>query len=119
MIEWRHLSVGGETCERCGTTGAAVMEAVDDLTFELGKKDIRVLFREVVIDKDRLEESNLITFNGIPLEELIAGDQTEPSCSSCSTLTGMDACCRAVQVDNQLYEAIPAWLIKRAALQGA
>ena len=77
MIEWRHLSVGGETCERCGTTGAAVMEAVDDLTFELGKKDIRVLFREVVIDKDRLEESNLITFNGIPLEELIAGDQTE------------------------------------------
>ena len=49
LIEWIHLSVGGETCERCGTTGAAVMEAVDDLTFELGEKDIRVLFREVVI----------------------------------------------------------------------
>jgi hypothetical protein len=115
VIEWRHLSVGGATCERCGSTGSAVMEAFDELTGELGARGIKVLFREVVLDKNRLAESNMITLNGIPLEDLIAGETTETPCCSCSTLTGADACCRAVTVDNRQYEEIPAWLIKQAA----
>jgi len=115
VIEWRHLSVGGATCERCGSTGSAVMEAFDELTAELRARGIKVLFREVVLDKNRLAESNMITLNGIPLEYLIAGETTETPCCSGSTLTGADACCRAVTVDNRQYEEIPAWLIKQAA----
>jgi hypothetical protein len=27
VVEWRRLAVGGETCERCGETGAIVRAA--------------------------------------------------------------------------------------------
>ncbi len=115
VIEWRHLVVDGGTCERCGATGSEVRTAVDALTQELGAHGIKVVFKETPLGTDRLEESNKILLNGKPIEDLIAGGVTETSCSSCSTLTGTSACCRAVEVDNQQYEEIPAWLIKRAA----
>jgi hypothetical protein len=115
VIEWRHLVVDGATCERCGATGSEVRTAVDALTKELGSLGIKIVFKETALDPDQLEESNKILLNGKPVEDLIAGGVTETPCSSCSTLTGTSACCRAVEVDNQQYEEIPAWLIKRAA----
>ena len=115
VIEWRHLVVDGATCERCGATGSEVKTAVDALTKELGALGIKVVFKEIPLGTDQLEESNKILLNCKPLEGLIAGGVTETPCSSCSTLTGTSACCRAVEVDNQQYEEIPAWLIKRAA----
>ena len=115
VIEWRHLVVDGATCERCGATGSEVNIAVDALTKELGALGIKVVFKETALGTDQLEESNKILLNGKPLEDLIDGGVTETPCSSCSTLTGTSACCRAVEVDNQQYEEIPAWLIKRAA----
>jgi hypothetical protein len=115
VIEWRHLVVNGATCERCGATGSEVKIAVDALTKELGARGIKVVFKETPLGTDQLEESNKILLNGKPLEDLIAGGVTETPCSSCSTLTGTSACCRAVEVDNQQYEEIPAWLIKQAA----
>jgi hypothetical protein len=115
VIEWRHLVVNGGTCERCGVTGSEVKAAVDALTKELGARGIKVVFKETPLGPDQLEESNKILLNGKPLEDLISGSVSETPCSSCSTLTGTSACCRAVEVDNQQYEEIPAWLIKKAA----
>ena len=115
VIEWRHLVVDGATCERCGATGSEVKNAVNELTKELGSFGIKVVFKETPLGTDQLEESNKILLNGKPIEDLISGSVTETPCSSCSTLTGTSACCRAVEVDNQQYEEIPAWLIKRAA----
>jgi hypothetical protein len=115
VIEWCHLVVDGATCERCGATGSEVKNAVNELTKELGSFGIKVVFKETPLGTDQLEESNKILLNGKPIEDLIAGSVTETSCSSCSTLTGTSACCRAVEVDNEQYEEIPAWLIKRAA----
>ncbi len=115
VIEWRHLVVDGATCERCGATGSEVKTAVDALTKELGMLGVKVVFRETALGTDQLDESNTILMNGRPFEDFIAGGVTETPCSSCSTLTGTSACCRAVEVDNQQYEEIPAWLIKRAA----
>ncbi len=115
VIEWRHLVVNGATCERCGATGSEVKTAVDELTQELGALGVKVVFRETALGPDQLEESNTILMNGRPFEEFIAGGVTETPCSSCSTLTGTSACCRAVEVDNQQFEEIPAWLIKQAA----
>lgn len=108
VIEWRHLVVDGATCERCGATGSEIRTAVDALPKELGALGIKVVFKETSLGTDQLE-------NGKPIEDLISGGVTETPCSSCSTLTGTSACCRAVEVDNQQYEEIPAWLIKRAA----
>ena len=108
VIEWRHLVVDGATCERCGATGSEVRTAVDALTEELGARGIKVVFKETPLGTDQLEESNKILLNGKPIEDLIAGDVTETPCISCSTLTGTSACCRAVEVDNQQYEEIPA-----------
>ena len=115
VIEWRHLVVNGGTCERCGATGSEVRIAVDALTKELGAHGIKVVFKETPLGTNQLEESNKILLNGKPIEDLIAGGVTETPCSSCSTLTGTSACCRAIEVDNQQYEEIPAWLIKQAA----
>lgn len=108
VIEWRHLVVDGATCERCGATGSEIRTAVDALPKELGALGIKVVFKETSLGTDQLE-------NGKPIEDLISGGVTETPCSSCSTLTGTSACCRAVEVDNQQYEEIPAWLIMEAA----
>jgi hypothetical protein len=115
VIEWRHLVVDGATCERCGATGSEVRTAVDALTKELGALGIKVVFKETALGTDQLDKSNKILLNGKPIEDLIAGGVIETPCSSCSTLTGTSVCCRAVEVDKQQYEEIPAWLIKRAA----
>lgn len=115
VIEWRHLVVDGATCERCGATGSQVRTAVGALTKELGALGIKVVIKETPLGTDQLEESNKILLNGKPLEDLINGGVTETPCSSCSTLTGTSACCRAIEVDNTQYEEIPTWLIKRAA----
>ena len=65
-----------------------------------------------------MAQSNLILFNGVPLEELLDGATAdENACASCSCLTGSDTSCRTVQYGGSVYEDIPPELIRRAALK--
>jgi len=67
--------------------------------------------------------SNLILFNGIPLEAVLehaAADASPcPSCScpSCSCLTGSERSCPTVVYRGKSYEEIPADLIRKAAFK--
>ncbi|KUK61404.1 MAG: hypothetical protein XE10_1495 [Methanoculleus marisnigri] len=120
VVEWRHIGRDIEhTCERCGETGKAVMDVVEQIRPILEEEGITVRVVETPIENAAIKESNSILFNGMPLEDLIEGmEVTTTPCASCACITGQDdAACRAVEYDGERYESIPPELIARAALR--
>lgn len=116
VIEWKHIGRDVEnTCVRCGETGLAVIDAVEEIRPALGEEGITVRIIETVLPYEEISESNSILFNGIPLEDLIERmTVTTTPCISCTCITGQDeAECRAVEYEGTLYEAIPIELILR------
>jgi len=114
-IEWKHFAVGDATCERCGNTGDALHTAVEELRHEFAPAGVKINLTETLLDKTRITESNEIRMNGMLLEDLLAAGVVSTDCSSCSTLAGESICCRAIEIDNERYEDIPAEMIKKAA----
>ncbi len=51
VVEWRHLAVEGETCERCGGTGANVRAAVEAMAPVLAAQGIVLELREVELHR--------------------------------------------------------------------
>lgn len=116
IIEWRHFEKEGATCLRCSATGKALEEVVGYLRKELAPQGIQVAFAETKLPVEELGQSNMILFNGAPLEELLAGaEASESECRSCSCLTGTEALCRTVEYEGKSYEEIPEALIREAA----
>jgi hypothetical protein len=114
IIEWKHLDVEGETCERCSGTIREIRRAVEDLKQE-GKLDgITVRIRETPLSAERIQESNAILINGTPIENILAGTVQGTSCPSCSALTGQSTCCRALTIEGVEYEEVQAAEIRRA-----
>ena len=115
-VEWRHYAKAGKTCVRCSITGKTVAEVVADLREELEPQGVQVIYLESELPQEKLEQSNMILFNGIPLEKLLVGAAaSESACLSCSCLTGTDAYCRTVEYEGVSYEEIPEELIRQAA----
>lgn len=116
VIEWRHYDKQGATCDRCSATGSSVSEVVSELTTELAEKGIVVRFVETPLPEELVAQSNLILFNGAPLEALLdEAAAGENSCPSCSCLTGSETSCRTVQYEGKTYEEISGELIRKAA----
>lgn len=115
-IEWKHLEKEGGTCLRCANTGKTLKELVAEMQARCRPHGVSVTLREVALPADRICESNSIRFNGVLLEELLAGaTPSESYCPSCSELTGTETYCRTVERDGQTYEEIPEELIWEAA----
>jgi hypothetical protein len=114
VIEWKHLDVEGETCERCAGTGQEIHQAVGDLARDRQLRGTTVCIRDSPLDADQIGESNAILINGVPIEQILAGTVRDTSCPSCSVLTGQSSCCRAIEVDGTEYELVPASQIRRA-----
>ena len=86
------------------------------LTNELAGKGITVVFTETKLSEEQMAQSNLVLFNGIPLEDLLGtATSAENDCQSCSCLTGTATACRTVEYQGRSYEDIPAELIRQAA----
>jgi len=120
VIEWKHIGKDvTNTCERCGETGFAVIQAVEEIRPFLETVGIEVRILETVLPDEGIEESNIILFNGTPLEDLIEGmTVTATPCASCACITGQDDVeCRAIEYEGERYEAIPAELIHRVILK--
>ena len=118
-VEWRHVGENVDsTCERCAATGRTLQDVLDEIRPMLSAQRIRIRVKETVLPHDRIGESNIILFNGIPIEDLIdeASVGLTP-CVSCSCMTGTDAQCRALVCGDRTYEEIPADIIRRAALK--
>ena len=114
-IEWKHFAVGNATCERCGNTGDALREAIEELRHEFAPAGVKINLTETLLDKTRMAESNEIRMNSMLIEDLLAAGVISTDCPSCGTLAGESTCCRAIGIDNELYEDIPVWAIKKAA----
>lgn len=86
-----------------------------DLTTELQGHGVTVRFQEIALRPESLAESNLIRFNGRALEDWLGARVTETHCASCCDMVGKTVCCRAVEIDGRVYEAIPKTGIRNAA----
>ena len=116
-IRWQRLvDERGQTCDRCGTTETAVVNAVEKLKRCLGELGI-----DVVLEKEALSpstfhknplESNRIWIAGEPLEKWLSATIGQSKCSSACG----DSDCRTLTVEGETYEAIPAELIVKAGL---
>ena len=118
-IVWQRLVVGGQTCGRCGDTGEAVLSAVETLTEALRPLGIEPVLRTVEIDQSSFDESptesNRILVAGKDLESWVGATTGQ---SRCCSVCG-DHECRTVDVNGIAFEAVPEWLIVKAALLAA
>lgn len=118
-VEWRHVGEDVDTtCVRCGATGRTLAEVVDTIRPMLSARRIRVKTMETVLPPERINESNVILFNGTPIEDLLDDVEVEMTpCASCSCIVGSDVECRAIVCGDETHEAVPADLIRQAALK--
>lgn len=115
-IEWRHLDKAGNTCVRCSDTGAELDAVAASLAAECRPCGWEIGLRETRLDERRIAQSNLLLFNGIPIENLLPNaGASENHCESCCEFTGHPTFCRTLAVGDRSYEAIPAALIRQAA----
>lgn len=119
VIEWRHLAIGGETCERCGSTGANVRAAVEAMAPVLAAQGITLKFREVELPAEEIAHSNEVLVDGTLIEELVGGETAVSDCASCSDLVGAPCCCRTVKVGGEEHEELPESLIAAAIMTAA
>lgn len=115
VIEWKHLEIDGDTCNRCYDTGENLNNEIKRLNRSLQSKGIHVELLDTKLDPSQVKQSNLILFNGVPMEEIINIGVLENHCDSCSDLIGKDTSCRTVIFDGNTYEDVPAKAIRAAA----
>jgi hypothetical protein len=117
-IEWKHLDVEGKTCSRCSDTGEALQEVIGKLTEEYKLSGLQIKFKETKLTSKNILESNVILFNGKPIEALLPEARaSESHCESCSEITGESSSCRTVEFGGKSYGGIPASLIRQAVCQ--
>lgn len=116
-IEWKHLDVEGETCNRCYDTGENLNQEVKRLNRALKPQGIEVEWFETKLDDTEIPQSNTIFFNGVPIEDILNIKVSENYCDSCTALVGNETYCRTVIYEGNEYEDIPAKAIRQAALK--
>jgi len=115
IIEWKHLDVEGETCDRCYDTGENLVQEIKRLNRKLISSGYEVILQETILNKDQVASSNIILFNGVPIEDIIELKVLENYCESCSDLIGSQTYCRTISYDGNEYEDIPAKAIRHAS----
>jgi len=113
-ILWQRVTVGAETCERCGDTGQSVRRAAEALRLELAPRGIEVALTEKTLPPFAVQESNRVFFNGAALEDLVGAEVGLNHCQSCCDLLGAQTDCRTLIVEGREYEALPEELLLRA-----
>ncbi len=117
LIEWKYFDKGGVTCKRCSQTGSNLGDVIKQVKNEYASKGIEIEYKETKLPESRMSESNRVIINGKLLENLIPDAQVgENHCDSCSDLIDdPSGCnCRTVKLGDDIYEAIPAELIRQA-----
>jgi arsenite methyltransferase len=116
-IEWNHLEVSGETCDRCYDTGENLTQEVKRLKRALQPAGVEIELIETILDDTQIPQSNIILFNGVPIEEILNIKVSNNYCDSCTNLLGTETYCRTVTYEGDEYEDIPAKAIRQAALK--
>ncbi len=116
-IEWKHLDVDGQTCVRCSDTGQTLAEVVEELKVKLHPMGIEVEYVETKLNDSQIPQSNVVLFNGVPIEEVLDIKVSQNFCDSCTSLLGKDTYCRTVEFEGTVCEDIPAKAIRQAAFK--
>lgn len=116
-IEWKHLDVAGDTCNRCYDTGENLEQEVKRLNRALQPQGIQVEWFETKLDDTKIPQSNMILYNGVPIEDILDIEVSKNYCDSCTDLLGTDTYCRTITFEGNEYEDIPAKAIRQAALK--
>ena len=119
VVEWRHLAVEGETCERCGGTGANVRSAVEAMGAVLAAQGIDLEFHEVELPPEEIAHSNEVLVDGALIEDLVGDETAVSDCASCGDLVGAPCACRTVTVGGEEHEELPESLIAAAIMTAA
>jgi len=119
VVEWRHLAVEGETCERCSGTGANVRAAVAAMGSVLALRGIALELRETELPPGEIAHSNEVLIDGVPIETLLRGEVAASACPSCADLVGAPCNCRTVKVGEEEFEELPESLIAAAIMTAA
>ena len=119
-IIWQRLvDSNGQTCDRCGATYDELEQAVKKLGTSLKPLGIEptIEIREIGSATFATDptQSNRIWIDGKPLEEWLSANV---SSSRCCNVCG-DSECRTIELDNNVFETIPAELILKAGLIAA
>ena len=117
VVEWKHLDVEGNTCDRFAETGTNLLCDITCLTDFLAPKGVVVELVETRLDPTQISESNALFMNGVSLEEILDIEVLENSCDSCSQLVDSEVCCRTIVYEKKQYDEIPAKAIREAALK--
>ena len=117
IIEWKHLDIDGDTCDRCYDTGENLINEIKRLNRSLNSKGIQVEFIDTKLDSTQVRYSNTIQFNDVPIEEIINIEINENYCDSCTDLIGKDTYCRSVLFDGNIYDDVQAKAIRQASLK--
>ena len=114
-IEWKHIGAKGKTCIRCNDTGKTLKQVISGLKKEFSPQGINVTYTETILPTAKVKQSNMVLFNGIPLEKLIKAKVSKSCCPSCCSFTKEETFCRTIKYKGKIYEAIPEEIIQKAA----
>jgi AhpD family alkylhydroperoxidase len=116
---WRRLVKRGETCTRCGDTGAELEAAVATLTIALQPLGITPVLETQAIDDAAFQsdpsESNRVWIAGKSLEDWLGASV---GTSRCRSVCG-DSDCRTLEIDGRSYETVPREQFIKAGLMAA
>ena len=118
-ILWKRLVSEGKTCPRCAATETNVLSAVSKLEAALAPLGISPELETQTIDNATFQagpsESNRIWIGGEPIEKWLGGQAGHSQCCEVCGVTP----CRTMEVNGQVYEAIPERQIIKAAMIAA
>ena len=114
-IEWKHIEVNGETCDRCYDTGENLANEIKRLKRRFEPQGIQIEMKETILEDAEYSQSNSLLFNDIPIENILDIEIADNYCDSCSDILGKDTYCRTVKFEGSEYDEIPAKAIRQAA----
>jgi hypothetical protein len=116
QIEWRHLDLG-ETCGRCSDTGANLWAVITELGQEHLLDNVELELENTILPLERMDESNVVLINGVPIEHIIGAGVTFRGCSSCHDKSGQENQCPDAESGRDFFKALPAEMLRAAILK--
>jgi len=113
-IEWLHLEVEGDTCDRCNLTYKNIIKGIEYIKDKYSDKSIKIILKDTKLNEKDIELSNWIKINGKPINKIIQIEEVHNYCKSCSDLVGRDSTCKAVIYKEKSYNSIPTSAIVAA-----
>jgi hypothetical protein len=79
--------------------------------------DVELELENTRFPPERLEESNIVLINGVPVEKIFSPDITFAGCSSCPDPSGEQDHCLGVPPGRDFFKAIPSEILRGAILK--